>query len=64
MVNPIPSAFAGLEFLATAVLLLDGERRVVYANPAAEVLFDISHSQIVGLTLQQRSSTPTCSPSR
>ena len=49
----IPSAFAGLEYLATAALLLDSDRRVVYANPAAEVLFDISRSQIVGMTLKQ-----------
>ena len=33
----IPNAFTGLEHLATAVLLLDGETRVLYANPAAEV---------------------------
>ena len=27
--------FAGLDLLATAVLLLGGERRIVYANAAA-----------------------------
>ena len=30
---------AGLDLLATAVLLLDAQRRVEYANPAAENLF-------------------------
>ncbi|MCE9633676.1 MAG: nitrogen regulation protein NR(II) [Methylophilales bacterium] len=53
MVNSTPSAFAGLEYLATAALLLDSERRVVYANPAIEVVFDISRSQIIGMPLQQ-----------
>lgn len=53
MVNPTPPTFAGLEYLATAALLLDEKRHVIYANPAAEVLFDISSSQIMGMTLQQ-----------
>ncbi len=49
----IPNAFAGLEHLATAVLLLDGESHVLYANPAAEVLFAVSSHQMEGLPLQQ-----------
>lgn len=53
MVTTIPSAFAGLEYLATATLLLDSERRVVYANPAAEVMFATSHSHICGMRLDQ-----------
>lgn len=49
----IPNAFAGLEHLATAVFLLDGETRVLYANPAAEVLFAYSSHQMEGLPLAQ-----------
>jgi two-component system nitrogen regulation sensor histidine kinase GlnL len=47
------SATAGLELLATAVLLLDGARRVVYANPAAENLFELSKKLLVGHRLQE-----------
>lgn len=53
MHSQIPSAFAGLEHLATAVLLLDGERRVVYANPAAEVMFALSQHHIAEMPLDQ-----------
>jgi two-component system nitrogen regulation sensor histidine kinase GlnL len=42
------SAFSGLELLATAVLLLDHARRVTYANPAAENLFELSKKHLVG----------------
>jgi len=42
------AAFAGLEFLATAVLVLDGELRVVYANPAAEDLLGASARALQG----------------
>jgi two-component system nitrogen regulation sensor histidine kinase GlnL len=42
------SASAGLELLATAVLLLDRGRRVAYANPAAENLFELSARHLVG----------------
>ena len=42
------SAFAGLELLATAVLVLDRERCVRYANPAAENLFELSKKHLVG----------------
>lgn len=51
MVKLIPDAFAGLEHLATAVLLLDKTRKVVYANPGFEVLFAISASQIVQMPI-------------
>ena len=47
------SLFAGLEYLATAVILLDKSRQVVYANPAAEVLFAVSAKQIRGTPLAQ-----------
>jgi two-component system nitrogen regulation sensor histidine kinase GlnL len=41
-------AAAGLELLATSVLLLDGARRVTYANPAAENLFELAKKHLVG----------------
>ncbi len=53
MVTTIPSAFAGLEYLATATLLLDSDRRVIYANPAAEVMFATSNSHVSGMLLDQ-----------
>jgi two-component system nitrogen regulation sensor histidine kinase GlnL len=46
--DDVKGAFAGLELLATAVLLLDRTRRVTYANPAAENLFALSKKHIVG----------------
>src|SRR3989344_4438884 len=48
-----PALFAGLEHLATAVILLDKSRSVVYANPGAEVVFALSAKQISGLPLSQ-----------
>lgn len=53
MPNKIPTSFAGLEHLATAVLLLDGESQVLYANPASEVLFAVSVNQMIGFPLAQ-----------
>ena len=46
MLQTIPSGFLGLEHLATAVILLDKTHRVVYANPSAEILFELSATQI------------------
>jgi two-component system nitrogen regulation sensor histidine kinase GlnL len=43
-----PGACAGLELLATAVLMLDNERRVTYANPAAENLFELAKKHLLG----------------
>lgn len=48
-----PPSFAGLEHLATAVILLDKQRDVVYANPGAEVVFALSTKQIRGLNISQ-----------
>ncbi len=48
-----PASFAGLEHLATAVILLDKSRSVIYANPGAEVVFALSAKQISGLPLSQ-----------
>jgi two-component system nitrogen regulation sensor histidine kinase GlnL len=42
-----------LEYLATAVILLDEESRVGYMNPAAEQLFDLSGKNLQGLPVQQ-----------
>jgi two-component system nitrogen regulation sensor histidine kinase GlnL len=53
MEQKIPSSFTGLEHLATAVILLNDARHVVYANPGAEVLFALSGKQISGLPIAQ-----------
>ena len=42
-----PSSCAGLELLATAVLVLGGDGRVQWANPAAENLFELSRKKLV-----------------
>lgn len=42
-----------LEYLATAVILLDEESRIAYINPAAENLFDVSGKNLLGYPLQQ-----------
>ncbi len=41
------------EHLATAVILLDGEACVIYLNPAAEHLFDVSGKNLLGYPVQQ-----------
>jgi two-component system, NtrC family, nitrogen regulation sensor histidine kinase GlnL len=41
-------AYAGLELLATAVLILRGNRVIRYANPAAENLFELSQAKLAG----------------
>src|SRR5688572_12161285 len=42
--------FGGLDLLATAVLVLDAQRRVLHANPAAENLFEMSRKQLLDRT--------------
>lgn len=42
------AVYPGLELIATAVLLLDASLAVVYVNPAAENLLELSKKQIVG----------------
>jgi two-component system nitrogen regulation sensor histidine kinase GlnL len=42
-----------LEYLATAIILLDDESRIAYINPAAEHLFDVSGKNLLGHPLQQ-----------
>ncbi len=49
----VPSNYAGLEHLATAVMLLDAKRHIIYANPGAEILFALSAKQITGQTISQ-----------
>ena len=46
--DEVRGTFAGLELLATAVLLLDRTRHITYANPAAENLFALSKKHLVG----------------
>jgi len=41
---------AGLDLLATAVLMIDARRCVTFANPAAENLFELSRAKLVGNT--------------
>lgn len=50
--EPLSSSFAGLEWLATAVLALDENRYVRYINPAAENLLALSAAQVIGLSLE------------
>ena len=42
-----------LEYLSTAVILLDDESRITYLNPAAEDLFDVSGKNLMGHPVQQ-----------
>ena len=41
-----------LEHLSTAVILLDDESRIAYLNPAAEHLFGLSNTNLIGHPLQ------------
>ena len=53
-----PLTFAGLDALATAVVLLDSARVVRYVNPAAENLLAISAKNIVGTPLRRVIAEP------
>lgn len=46
-----PKEFPGLEFLSTAVMLLDEHDAIRYINPAAENLFEFSNQHVRGLKL-------------
>ena len=48
-----PAALNGLDLLATAVVVVDQNRAVLYMNPAAENLFEASHTSASGLTLER-----------
>jgi len=52
MVQPTPHHFSGLEFLATAIILLDNNRRVVYINPGAEIIFAFSATHVTGMQIE------------
>ena len=47
------SPFSGLELLATSVILVDDDLRIVHANPAAEDLFAFSLKSVAGQPLAQ-----------
>jgi two-component system nitrogen regulation sensor histidine kinase GlnL len=47
------SPFEGLELLSTAVLMLDDDLHVTFANPAAETLFAQARSHMVGVPFAQ-----------
>ena len=49
----VASPFSGLDLLATPVILVDEELRVVHTNPAAEDLFAFSLKNVVRLPLAQ-----------
>ncbi|NNM81593.1 MAG: PAS domain-containing protein [Burkholderiales bacterium] len=40
--------FPGLDLLATAVLLLDDDLSILYANASAEILFELSQKHLIG----------------
>jgi two-component system nitrogen regulation sensor histidine kinase GlnL len=49
--DPSEAPFAGLEFLGSAVLALDGELLIRYANPAAESLLAAGRKNLLGQRL-------------
>ena len=49
----IPRALYGLDLLATAVVLVDGELAIHYMNPAAENLFEASSNSMAGVRLSK-----------
>jgi two-component system nitrogen regulation sensor histidine kinase GlnL len=52
------AAFAGLDLLSSAIMLLDGQLRIRYCNPAAENLFAVSQRSCLGKPLTQLLGTP------
>jgi two-component system, NtrC family, nitrogen regulation sensor histidine kinase GlnL len=48
---PALEAWTGLDLLAAAALIVDGDQRIAYANPAAENLFEVSRAKLRGLTI-------------
>ncbi|MDR2165609.1 MAG: PAS domain-containing protein [Zoogloeaceae bacterium] len=51
--HTIPVFFGGLDYLASAVLLLDAGHRVCYANSAAENLLAVTGRSLIGHPLEQ-----------
>jgi nitrogen fixation/metabolism regulation signal transduction histidine kinase len=73
----VSRAFAGLDLLTTAVLLLDEDLRVTHANPAAETLLAQGARHLIGARIDRalpgndassgaspRPSTPTAASTR
>lgn len=52
------AAFAGLDLLSSAVMILDGQLRIRYCNPAAENLFAVSQRVCLGKPLTQLLGAP------
>ncbi|MCS7101096.1 MAG: PAS domain-containing protein, partial [Burkholderiaceae bacterium] len=48
-----PARYGGLELLATAVLLIDSDAKVAFANQAAEQLFEVSRRALLGHPLER-----------
>ena len=48
-----PSPYSGLDLLATSVILLDEDLRIIHTNPAAEDLFAFSLRNVAGQPLVQ-----------
>jgi two-component system, NtrC family, nitrogen regulation sensor histidine kinase GlnL len=46
-------SWPGLDLLTTSVLLLDATHTIVYANPAAENLFEVSRQKLVGQPIRE-----------
>ena len=53
-----PPAFAGLDLLSSAVVLVDAKLQIRYVNPAAENLFAVSHRLLNGHPLRQLVGEP------
>jgi two-component system, NtrC family, nitrogen regulation sensor histidine kinase GlnL len=51
MSTPSSPAYAGLDLLSTAVIVLDRSFALKYANPAAETMFAFSQKNLLGVTL-------------
>ncbi|HTH95626.1 MAG TPA: nitrogen regulation protein NR(II) [Rhodocyclaceae bacterium] len=53
-----PSAFAGLDLLSSAVVLVDAKLQIRYINPSAENLFAVSQRLLIGHPLRQLVGDP------
>jgi two-component system, NtrC family, nitrogen regulation sensor histidine kinase GlnL len=51
-VKTTPTSLAGLDLLASAVLVLNAKGRIIYANAAAEILLESSFKALVGQQLR------------
>ncbi|MEQ1662886.1 MAG: nitrogen regulation protein NR(II) [Thiobacillus sp.] len=48
VISPSEALFSGLDCLSTGTVVLDGENRMVYLNPAAETLLGVSGALLLG----------------